>query len=138
VLLKVFQRLGHLPRLQDMPFAIVSHVRSSLRFTSLDVTPRTPYRHDEQIRTHLQVKSWGAAERHAAIVAVHQAAQVMDHPADLINVAIEDLVRQRFELPALARSMLWRPTCVPSCTGVCLQLFSNDCPSSSAKSWTPC
>src|SRR6266571_995115 len=25
VLLKVFQRLGHLPRLQDVPFAIVSH-----------------------------------------------------------------------------------------------------------------
>src|SRR6266566_7466347 len=29
VLLKVFQRLGHLPRLQDVPFVIVSHVRSS-------------------------------------------------------------------------------------------------------------
>ena len=33
---------------------------------------------------------------------VHQAAQVMDHPADLINVAIEELVRQRFELPAFS------------------------------------
>src|SRR5216683_6751911 len=98
VLLKVFQRLGHLPRLQDVPFAIVSHVRSSLRLpsdTALDVTPRTLYRHHEQIRTHLQVKSWGAEARHATILTVHQAAQVMDHPADLINVAIEDLVRKR-------------------------------------------
>jgi hypothetical protein len=34
VLFKVFQRLGHLPRLQDVPFAIVSHVRSSLRLPS--------------------------------------------------------------------------------------------------------
>jgi TnpA family transposase len=105
VLLKVFQRLGHVPRLQDVPFGIVAHVRSSLRLqsdTALDVTPRTLYRHHEQIRTQLQVKSWGAEARRATIVAVHQAAQVMDHPADLINVAIEDLVRQRFELPAFS------------------------------------
>jgi hypothetical protein len=38
----------------------------------------------------------------ASILAVHQAAQVMDYPAGLINVAIEDLVRQRFELPAFS------------------------------------
>jgi len=105
VLLKVFQRLGHPPRLQNVPFAVVTHVRSSLRLpsdTALDVTPRTLYRHHEQIRTHLRVKSWGAEARHATILAVHRAAQVMDHPADLINVAIEDLVRQRFELPAFS------------------------------------
>lgn len=105
MLLKVFQRLGHMPRLQDVPFAIVALVRSSLRLpaeTALDVTPRTPYRHHEQIRTHLQVRSWGSEARRATIVAVHQAAPVMDHPADLINVAIEELVRQRFELPAFS------------------------------------
>ena len=105
MLLKVFQRLGHLPRLQDVPFAVVTHVRSSLRLpsdTALDVTPRTLYRHHKQIRTHLQIKTWGAEARHATILTVHQAAQVMDHPADLINVAIEDLVRQRFELPAFS------------------------------------
>jgi hypothetical protein len=33
---------------------------------------------------------------------VYEAAQVKDHPADLINVAIEDLVRQRYELPAFS------------------------------------
>jgi Tn3 transposase DDE domain/Domain of unknown function (DUF4158) len=105
VLLKVFQRLGHMPRLQDVPFAIVAHVRASLRLpaeTALDVTPRTLYRHHEQVRTHLQVRSWGPEARHATIMAVHQAAQVMDHPADLINVAVEELVRQRFELPAFS------------------------------------
>lgn len=30
------------------------------------------------------------------------AAEVMDNPADLINVAIEELVRQRIELPAFS------------------------------------
>ncbi|MBV9547425.1 MAG: DUF4158 domain-containing protein [Chloroflexi bacterium] len=55
VLLKVFQRLGYMPCLQGVPFAIVAHVRASLRLpadTALDVTPRTLYRHHEQIRTH--------------------------------------------------------------------------------------
>lgn len=44
------------------------------------------------------MRAWGADGRHIAVAAVYQAAQVMDHPADLINVAIEELVRQRFEL----------------------------------------
>src|SRR5215471_10344031 len=42
VLLKSFQRLGYMPRLQDVPFAIIGHIRSCLRLpsdTSLDVTP---------------------------------------------------------------------------------------------------
>lgn len=33
---------------------------------------------------------------------MHKAAEVQDHPADLINVAIEELVRQRLELPAFS------------------------------------
>jgi hypothetical protein len=68
------------PTVEDLTF--VSHVRSSPRRpsdTALDVTPRTLCRHHEQIRTHLQVKNWGPEARHATIVAVHRAAQVMDH-----------------------------------------------------------
>ncbi|MBV9896502.1 MAG: DUF4158 domain-containing protein, partial [Chloroflexi bacterium] len=103
VLLKSFQRLGHMPRLQDVPFAIIGHIRSCLRLpsdTSLEVTPRTLYRHHQSIRDYLQVRGWGREARHVAVEAAHRAAQVMNHPADLINVAIEELVRQRFELPA--------------------------------------
>ena len=40
VLLKSMQRLGYLPRLQDVPFAVVAHIRSCLRLppnTALDV-----------------------------------------------------------------------------------------------------
>jgi len=40
--------------------------------------------------------------RHMAAVAVHRAAQVMDNRADLINVAIEELVTQHAELPAFS------------------------------------
>ena len=105
VLLKSFERLGYMPRLQDVPFAIIGHIRSCLRLpsdTSLDVTPRTLYRHHQSIRDYLQVRGWGREARHVAVEAAYRAAQVMNHPADLINVAIEELVRQRFELPAFS------------------------------------
>jgi hypothetical protein len=91
VLLKTFARLGHFPRLQDVPFAVVAHVRSCLRLppgTALDVTPRTLYKHHAAIRAFLRVQPRGPAARHAAVVAMHEAAQVKEHPADLINVAI--------------------------------------------------
>jgi hypothetical protein len=105
VLLKAFARLGYFPRLQEVPFAVIAHIRSCLRLppgTSLDVTPRTRYKHHAAIRAFLRVQPWGPAARHAAVVAMHAAAQVKDHPADLVNVAIEDLVRQRIELPAFS------------------------------------
>lgn len=105
VLLKAFARLGYLPRLQEVPFAVIAHIRSCLRLplgTALDVTPRTLYKHHAAIRTFLRVQPWGPEARHAAVVAIHEAAQVRDHPADLMNVAIEELVRQRFELPAFS------------------------------------
>jgi hypothetical protein len=44
----------------------------------------------------------GPDARHVAVAAVHAAAALQDHPADLINVAIEELVRYRFELPAFS------------------------------------
>lgn len=40
--------------------------------------------------------------RHIAIQAVYNAAQVMDNPADLINVAIAELIKKRCELPAFS------------------------------------
>ena len=46
VLLKSVQRLGYLPRLQDVPFAVITHIRSCLRLpptTALDVGPRSAH-----------------------------------------------------------------------------------------------
>ena len=66
-------RLGHLPPLKDVPFAVVSDVRSSLRLpsdTALDVTPRTLYRHHKHIRSASSVKELGAEARQSTILAV--------------------------------------------------------------------
>ena len=106
VVLKCFQRLGYAPRLTDVPVVIAAHLRAHLRLpvdTPLGYdSPRTMYRHHQAVRADLGVVAYGPEARHCAIVAVHAAAQTMDHPADLINVAIEELIRQRFELPAFS------------------------------------
>ena len=65
-----------------------------------EVTPRTLYKYHQAIRVHLGINPAGRHARHIAARAVYAAAQVMDNPADLINVAIEELIHARYELPA--------------------------------------
>jgi len=105
VLLKGFQRLGYLPRLADVPPMVVAHVRACARLGAHikpEVSARTLYRHHHAVRLYLDVTGWGAKARHVAVTAVAEAAEVRDRPADLVNVAIEELVRGRFELPAFS------------------------------------
>jgi len=105
-ILKAFQRLGYMPRLDDIPAAIVAHMRTHLRLPSAVTlgydSPRTLYRHHQAVRDYLQVTADGPQARHVAVAAMHGAAQVMDNPTDLINVALEELIRRRYELPAFS------------------------------------
>ena len=103
LLLLMFRRLGRFVPLEELPPAVVDHVRRRLRVGPLVepfVDPRTLYRHHRRVRDHLGIEAWGTAARHVAIRAVFDSAQSMNNPADLINLAVEALVRERFELPA--------------------------------------
>jgi TnpA family transposase len=105
ILLKTFERLGYFPRLAEVPLAIIQHLRAALgqpADLAPEVTPRTLYRYHQAIRLHLQVSPYDRHARHHTTRAVYQAAQVLDNPADLINVAIEELIRARCELPAFS------------------------------------
>lgn len=106
LLLKSFQRLGYFPSVEEIPPSIVQHVRSATGMDA-EVSPvygelRTLYRHHQAIRERLCVSAWDEDGLRAASEAMSTAAEVMDNPADLINVAIEELVRQRIELPAFS------------------------------------
>lgn len=106
LLLKSFQRLGYFPSMEGIPPAIVQHVRTASGIDA-EVSPnyaelRTLYRHHQAIRERLGVSAWGEDGLRVASEAMSTAAKVMDNPADLINVAIEELVRQRIELPAFS------------------------------------
>jgi len=109
VLLKSFQHLGYLPPLDHVPEVIITHLRTSLHLPADTVcsydSRRTMYRHHQAVRDFLGVNVFDHRARRVAISAVHQAAQTMDNPADLINVAIEELVRQRWNSRHSARSI---------------------------------
>ncbi len=112
VMLKSFQRLGYIPTNEDVPEALVSHVRSRLGLSedTPDTTPANALaaperslRYRDTIREHMEVKASGRDGRRIAAEAVTDAAATMDDPSDLVNVAIEELVKERFELPAFPR-----------------------------------
>ena len=103
VLLKSYQRLGYFPKLDDVPSVVVRHVRGCLGLgPEVEFGPaaeRTGKRHREFVRARMKVTYDPVRVRQVAEQAIRKAAQAKDNPADLINVALEELVRARCELP---------------------------------------
>jgi len=105
VLLKTFQRLGYFPKSNKIPHQIIKHIRDYLKLPS-DITleqlsPRTLSRLKGEIRAYLKVSRFNRQALRLITETVEQSASIMDNPADLINVAIEILVKNYYELPDL-------------------------------------
>lgn len=105
LLLKCLQYLGYFPELSEIPVAIVKHVRICLRLPLAEMPAydqiRTMRRHQTAIRNHLQLKPRHSREaRKIAVQTVVEAAQVIVNPADLINIAVEQLRLEQCELPS--------------------------------------
>ena len=107
VLLKTFQRLGYFPRFAEVPTPILLRVAQS---TARAEIPEGLHTYDApshrkrlmaRIRAFLGVSAFDAAARRIMIGACLEAARSRDDPADVANCAIEELVRQRCELPVL-------------------------------------
>ena len=103
VMLKSFQRLGYFTHPKLVPQPIIIHLRTCLEL-DYQVSPIPSLRsiryYQEAIRDYLKISPYNHQGQELAAIAIKNAASVRDHPADLINVAIEELVRQRYELPA--------------------------------------
>lgn len=105
LLLKSFQRLGYFPKINEIPIEIVKYICFQLKITpdiELNLPNRTLYRYKNLIRQYLNITEFGVSARHVLTEATYKSAQVMNNPADLINVAIEVLIKERFELPAFS------------------------------------
>lgn len=103
--LKLFGQLGYFPNIEDVPESLINHLRSALQLSPKIipvVIQRTLYRHHNFVRDFLKVKSYDKTARGLITRTVFEAAQVMDNPADLINAAIESLIKERYELPAFS------------------------------------
>ena len=106
VLLKSFQRLGYFPKLSEIPDAVINYIRTFLQLPkNLDLGyqyPPTLSRHKQAIRSYLQVSQFNQETHKFIREIIKQSALVRDNPADLINVAIEELVKNRYDLPPFA------------------------------------
>lgn len=89
----------------DVPTTIVRHIARCL---GTDHRPERLLRYDESgtrrrhihiIRAFLNVQPFNSEARALVAAVVREAAQTKDDLTDLMNVAIEELVRNRFELP---------------------------------------
>lgn len=103
VLLKSFQKLGYLPRLSRVPEQIQKHIAQEmgqlLHSEQENVPHTTRIRYRRAILDYLNVEPYRAGGAQILEKIVQQAAQTMSDPADLINVAIEQMIVDRFELP---------------------------------------
>lgn len=107
VLLKTFQRLGHFIALRDVPRGIVEHIghdRGMLIVPEAEDYDNsgTRRRHVKIIRQYLRVKSFDEMGQAVLSAAVRLAAERMEDLADIVNVAIEELIRESFELPGFS------------------------------------
>jgi TnpA family transposase len=113
VQLKTFQRLGYFAEFKHVPIIIIEHIKKSLGQFNSDIMPhydndKTRYIHRNKICSYLKINRWKKTKadgrtqypgRHFAIQIAYQAAQTMNHPADIINVVIEELIHNHHELP---------------------------------------
>lgn len=108
LLLKTFQRLGYFVKLHDIPVSIIRHVAFTSGYP--EVPTRLPaydastvrFRHMALVRDWLQVTPYNRKARSAMVEACVEASRVREDLADIINIAIEELVRQHYELPAFS------------------------------------
>lgn len=108
VLLKTFQRLGYGVTLADVPARIIRHIVMSTQLPTSRQTlnqydaSATRRRHLRIIRDYLQIAAFDQAAHQAMVTALQMAVLAKHDLVDLINIAIEELVRQRFELPGFS------------------------------------
>ncbi len=108
VMLKTRQQLGYFPALREIPDQIRQYLAEQLGdivATTLlnERSHKTSlHRHRNSIRSHLGSRSYAPGGRKLLNHAIDEAAETMSDPADLVNVAIEELFNANIELPAFS------------------------------------
>jgi hypothetical protein len=104
--LKCFQLLHYFPADEDIPNEVMAHVATVLGFNNSgkplqELSPATRYRQHAAARQYLNISPfYGKKGRLVAVRAAQDAALIVQQRVDLVNAIIDELVRQRYELPA--------------------------------------
>lgn len=106
VLLKARQQLGYFPSPKEVPGQIVKHLAGQFGFSARihrlsKANLRTSlHRYRAAVRNFLGSKAYGAEDRQRVEQVILKATETMSDPADLINAAVEELIKTGIELPA--------------------------------------
>ena len=114
-LLKCQQSLGYLPAFETIPLYIRQYLCQQLHLppeTEFHTAKNLRSRYRHLIRGYLGITAYAHGGARLVEQRVTEAAATMSDPADLINVAIEHLIQQRFELPAFQTLDVWSVMCV--------------------------
>ena len=112
LLLKTFQNVGYFVDIDAIPQRISDYIRNQLLeyFPTQDppiieparLSKPTLYEYRVAIRQYRGVTAFGDSAREGLSAELTQAAQTMNSTADLINVEVEWLIKERWELPAFS------------------------------------
>src|SRR3954453_732912 len=106
VLLKTFQHLGRIVRPDDVPLAITGHIAAAAELVGHTNKlvgygdPTYRLRPSALVRSHVGVAGYDREARGMAAQACIEAARTRDDLADIVNAGLEELLRQRREVPA--------------------------------------
>ncbi len=105
-MLKMRQHLGYFPALREVQEQIVTFLADAFGLPkttlllNVDIKKKTLFRYRKVIRSHLGCTVYIEDGDHLIEPVIRTAALTMSDPADLINVAIDTLVKANVELPA--------------------------------------
>lgn len=108
MVLKTRQQVGYFPPLADVPDQIRVHLAQGLGIPDhtplVDEVrrPATLHRYRTAVRTQLGSRPYFDGGEEMVIASVRHSAETMSDPADLINAAVEALVKAHVELPAFS------------------------------------
>lgn len=108
VLLKARQKLNYFPKLEAVPSQVKNYISKQMAIDDglslLDdiKNKKTVSKYRKIIRHYLRCKTYVTSGVHQVRKVIATAAYTMSDPADLINVAIEELVKENIEFPAFS------------------------------------
>ena len=139
--LKCCQRLGYFARFDEVPASITGHLRQELGLhesvNPAMVPDKTLRNHRGLVRHRLGLVSDQATARKIAAEAIRTAAEAKDNPADLINIALEELAEHEAlaATPPATPAVLRRSRRQAAIQSVIVTLTPCPCPECSAN-WT--
>ncbi|MCU7940988.1 MAG: DUF4158 domain-containing protein [gamma proteobacterium symbiont of Bathyaustriella thionipta] len=107
--LKVAQKLLRFKKIATISPKLIAHIAQSMGLKHYDRKKLLAYdqgsargNHCFRIRQHLKLSPFEAEAKELAVIAAEDAAQVRSRLPDIINVMLEELVREKYELPAFS------------------------------------